>query len=842
MRFMRRTLLPFHLLALGFSTEIRAMAWLAGGVVYSIAYLLAGSYLRGSAQALLWLRITALLVPPLAGVLVIAWRRRDWTGCQWLFWATIALGLSMIAIGIVGWTVDELLLARETSWQGWYTVFALFGTVAPLFALLAQPHRGAREPIVASTAVDIAGIAVMTGYLYSHFVVASDLTPLSAPTPSMPLVWLEEFQQLLVCAALIVAAVAARGSAWAPVYRRLGAGLIVSFTILSISNLGILQGLYWSGGVYDLVWIMPFPFFAWAAASAPKSADSPQAAITETVAPSPPWVVFGALGALPLVDFGLRRAVPIDASLEGFRDISMVITIFSVLPLLIARLAVENSDARRADRRRQLLAAATEEADDLISIMTPAGQVEYANSAFCRALAWDQQEVAQKPASDFLAEESLAELDSIRNEALLGKPWHGTLVRRRRDGSTFLSAGSIVALAGRPGEVANLVAVERDTTHEAQLRDQLIHSERLAAVGQLVSGVAHELNNPLQSVLGFTELLIAEEHRPSARHDLEQVSSAARRAAKIVRNLLAFVRRSSIERDHADLNDIVQNTVALQRYELGTAGIKLEETYAPNLPQVLVNREEVQQIVLNVMLNAEHAMKSGGLRGRISVRTFAAGANVAVEIQDDGPGVPHVMAGKIFEPFFSTKSVGEGTGLGLSLALGIAEAHGGKLALIPAASGACFRLTLPGSEAAAAPCLPAEIRTPAVEPGRRRALVVDDEPSIRQMLERLLNQRGFVVDLAEDGQPACGLLEQHHYEVIFCDLQLPNMSGLELIEWIRKRQPTSSSVLVLVTGGLLTPEMQSSIEAACVIVLPKPFGAAALDSLLAQSMTASSRA
>ena len=156
------------------------MIWLAGGVLYSIAYLMAGSYLRGNGQALLWLRIIALLVPPLTGIFVIARRRRDWTGCQWLFWATVALGLSMMAIGVVGWTVDEVLLGRETSWLGWYTVFALFGAVAPLLALLAQPHRGAREPMMASTAVDMAGIAVMTGFLYSHFVVGADLAPLAS--------------------------------------------------------------------------------------------------------------------------------------------------------------------------------------------------------------------------------------------------------------------------------------------------------------------------------------------------------------------------------------------------------------------------------------------------------------------------------------------------------------------------------------------------------------------------------------------------------------------------------------------------------------------------------------
>jgi len=426
------------------------MNWLAAGVLYTVAYLAAGAYWRDSVQALLWLRITALLVPPLTGVLVIALRRRDWTGCQWLFWATIALGLSMTAIGIVGWTVDEVLLGRETSWLGWYTVFALFGAIAPLFALLAQPHRGAREPITASTAVDIAGIAVITGFLYSHFVIGSELTPLTSHNPSLPLVLLQEFQQFLVCAALTVAALAARGTTWRPTYRRLATGLVVSFVILTISDWGILHGLYWSGGVYDVIWILPFAFFAWAAASAPSSSEDEYAVTGPTATPSPPWVVFGALGALPLVDFGLRRIVPIAPALEGFRDVSMVITIFSVLPLLIARLTVENSGARQSDHRRLLLSAATEQSEDLISIITPAGQVEYANSAFCHALGWDRKEVSLRPATEFLAEESRSQLDAIRTAAPTAHAWRGSWVRRRKDETTFPSSGSVIALLTAP--------------------------------------------------------------------------------------------------------------------------------------------------------------------------------------------------------------------------------------------------------------------------------------------------------------------------------------------------------------------------------------------------------
>jgi PAS domain S-box-containing protein len=692
------------------------VAWLAGGVLYSIAYLIVGSLLRGHAQALVWLRISALLVPPLIGILVIAWRRRDWTGCQWLFWATIALGLSMTTIGIVGWTIDELLLARETSWLGWYTVFALFGTIAPLFALLAQPHRGTREPMTASAAVDIAGIAVMTGFLYSHFVVGSDLSPLTAEARPVPLVLLQEFQQLLVCAALVIATLAARKEIWAATYSRLATGSIVTFVILTISNLGILQGLYWSGGVYDLIWILPFAFFAWAAATAPSSSEQDQAVTGQALTPSRPWVVFGALAALPLVDFGLRQVIPIEPALEGFRDLTMVITIISVLPLLMARLAVENSDARQADYRRLLLAAAIEQADDLISIMTPAGQIEYANAAFCRTLGCDAKDVSHMTATDFLAEESRSQLDAIRTAPPTTTAWRGTLVRRRTDHSTFDSSCTIVALTDRAGSITNFVAAERDTTNETQLRDQLIHNERLAAVGQLVSGVAHELNNPLQSIVGFSDLLMASERREEVRSYLEQVHAAARRAANIVRNLLAFVRRTSALRAMADLNDIVRSTVQLRRYELATTDdVQLDEEYGYDLPPVLVSREEIQQIVLNLILNAEQAMRQAGGHGCLSVRTLRTGpAEIAVEVQDNGPGVPPALAGKIFEPFFSTKDVGEGTGLGLSLALGIAEAHGGTLALIQAPSGACFRLTLPVATSSAAATPDAPTRATAV--------------------------------------------------------------------------------------------------------------------------------
>jgi two-component system NtrC family sensor kinase len=275
--------------------------------------------------------------------------------------------------------------------------------------------------------------------------------------------------------------------------------------------------------------------------------------------------------------------------------------------------------------------------------------------------------------------------------------WRGTATRTRPDGSTFPVSGTVSALRDGRGTPTHFVSVERDISDEIRLREQLIKSERLSAVGHLVAGVAHELNNPLQAVMGQVELLIRTEDRPGQRQELEQIRASGDRAAKIVRSLLTFAHYSPLERTVSDLNEIVRSTLASRASDLCSANIAVDEDYGEALPPIIVNREEIERVLLNLILNAEHAVRGARRSGTLRVRTrLSIDAGSAVfEIADDGPGVPREVASRIFEPFFTTKLSGEGTGLGLSVCLGIAESHGGSLTLMPAERGARFALTLP---------------------------------------------------------------------------------------------------------------------------------------------------
>ena len=694
------------------------MGWLAVGILYSVGYVAVGFALRDSLTALSWFRAAALALPPLTAAAYIVLRRHRWTGCHWLFWSTISLGLAMSAIGLTGWAADELLLAQQ-SWLAWPAVFALFGNIAPLFALLAQPHQGPREPLAATTSVDIAGLGVVTGFLYSFFVTGID--PSSAAQASRSLIIVSEVQAVTVVCGLIAASFAARKTDWCETYRRLALGSLVSFVMLTLSNAQAGQVGYRSAFVYDFTWILPFAFFPWAASAAPDSSTASEAALeagSELTRPRP-WVIFTAVALLPFIDFGLRQIAPIGA--PAFRDLSTAVAMISVLPLLVARIATERAELQQAGSTTRLLADVIEQTQDLIVVLTPDGRCRHANDAFCKATGLSRDELLRARTRDLIPEEAMSDPD-LQSLFKTRGVWQGNITRSRPDGTTFLSAASMASILDEHGNIGWVVSVERDISEERRLREQLIHSERLSAVGQLVAGVAHELNNPLQSVIGIADLMLHSEHRPEVRADLELVRTGGYRAAKIVKSLLSFARGSSTEHAMVDLNEVVLSTVELRSYELKVASISVRRACAEPAPLVLANSDEIRQIVLNLIVNAEHAIREARLEGTISVRTGSSSDSAFIEVADDGRGVPAELAGRIFEPFFTTKGVGQGTGLGLSISLGIAKAHGGSLALVPAERGACFRLTLPSLPRSVQTQIADPAGTAAEPPGPRRSI------------------------------------------------------------------------------------------------------------------------
>jgi len=432
-------------------------------------------------------------------------------------------------------------------------------------------------------------------------------------------------------------------------------------------------------------------------ATAPASGTDAPRPIGLPLAERPsPALLFAAILAVPVVGYGARFLVPAAAPIERMREIATAATLVCGVGLLMVRLVVERRSVEAAAQRVRLLATACEQAGELIMLMRQ-NRIHYANDAFCRATGYSREELLELQPMNLVAAGSQADIPALRDRLFSRQVVRATIMMARKDGSRFEAAWSAAPIVDATGHITDIVGVIRDATDDVRLREQLVRSERMSAIGEIVSGVAHEINNPLQSVIGTVELLLGEAHETRVRDDLERAKFEAGRASRIIRNLLAFVRRSPAERLLTDLNEVVQSTLSVREYELAQSNIELRQAYGLNLPVVLANRDEIQQVVLNLVLNAQRAMADAHGRGTLSVRTFVVADQAALEMQDDGPGVSPELAARIFEPFVTTKSIGSGTGLGLALAFGIVNAHGGTLELMPSDRGACFRVTLPGA-------------------------------------------------------------------------------------------------------------------------------------------------
>ncbi|MGH9707596.1 MAG: hybrid sensor histidine kinase/response regulator, partial [Candidatus Acidiferrales bacterium] len=364
-------------------------------------------------------------------------------------------------------------------------------------------------------------------------------------------------------------------------------------------------------------------------------------------------------------------------------------------------------------------------------------------------------------------------------------------------------------------------------TAERQIKAKMLQTEKMAALGQLVSGIAHELNNPLTAIMGYAQLLLGHGLADPQLSDVSKMYQEAERARRIVKNLLYFARENRPERTRVDLNEIVERTLALRSYELRVENIAVECNLAPDLPETMADPHQLQQVVLNLLVNAEQAVLEARGQGKIFIRTRKQSSDrVSVEISDDGPGVPREHASRIFDPFFTTKPPGVGTGLGLSIVYGIVKQHEGEVTFenVPGA-GAKFTIELPviaasfPARAGSASKSPGE--TGALRPGR--ILVVEDEPTVARLIVDVLGEEGHQVDAVLDSQEGLTLLSRASYDLVICDLRMPRLDGPAFYEALVRSGSPLRDHIVFITGDLLAARTRDFLEGHNFPYLAKPF-------------------
>jgi CheY-like chemotaxis protein len=350
------------------------------------------------------------------------------------------------------------------------------------------------------------------------------------------------------------------------------------------------------------------------------------------------------------------------------------------------------------------------------------------------------------------------------------------------------------------------------------------------AVGQIASGVAHDLNDPLAAIIAFSELIRRDPRLPAdLRHDAELLVAEADRTRRTVNGLLDFVRRRPPERQPTDLRILVDSVLELQSHGLTSNGVAVEVAIEPDVPPLLVDRARIQQVLLNLTMNAIQAI-SEGHGGQLAIhgarRGEGADAVVALTIVDDGHGVPEALRDRIFMPFFTTRRAEDATGLGLPVSADIVAAHGGRLRYEPGAGGrgAAFVVELPVRGAVAG-----DLTSPvAARTTRVRILVVDEEPSIRQFLFTALDNAGFEAVLAATGQEAIEIVRNGPIDAILSDDRTIGMSGNDLYEAVVAIRPRLRDRFVFMSRDVLDPELRDFAEAHGIALLAKPFDLASV--------------
>jgi signal transduction histidine kinase/ActR/RegA family two-component response regulator len=364
-----------------------------------------------------------------------------------------------------------------------------------------------------------------------------------------------------------------------------------------------------------------------------------------------------------------------------------------------------------------------------------------------------------------------------------------------------------------------------EVTNEVQLRRQLVHLEKMAAIGRLVSGVAHELNNPLAGILGYAQLVSRCELDDSTRRMVDVILTQAERAGKIVQNFLSLAAKTEPRRTAFDLNDSIRNVIQLREYQQSVDNIVMTTEFSEELPYAWGDPHQMEQVFLNLVVNAEDAIADVQRRpGAIHVKTFVDGGRIQVTVTDNGSGIHARDMARIFDPFFTTKDKNRGTGLGLSICAEIVKDHGGELyAWSSYGTGATFTLELP---------IRHEIEPEAVQPVRtseshclrgKQILVIDDEIHITELIFDVLARHGARIDIVNSGLDALEQIKKKNFDVIVCDQRMPGVSGQRLYRLVESLNSELRHRFLFVTGDVVNAQTKRFFTQAGVQYIRKPF-------------------
>jgi PAS domain S-box-containing protein len=472
------------------------------------------------------------------------------------------------------------------------------------------------------------------------------------------------------------------------------------------------------------------------------------------------------------------------------------------------------------------LSNAVEQATESFFMTDPDGKIEYVNPAFERTSGYSKAEVMGRNPR-FLASEKHSSdyYGDMWNTIKSGSDWSGMIVNRKKSGDLFDVEMTITPVKDETGVIRHFVAISRDVSEKKNLQNQLMQAEKMFTVGTFVSGVAHELNNPLTAILGFSQRLAArgDDFPPNVKHQLEIIGEQSKRAVKIVQNLLKFSRKTPAATIFCNINEVIDNTLLFHEYGFRSDNITVVKNFKQDPLLVKGDVSQLQQVFTNIMLNAQYEMKKANGQGVLSITTDCTENMARVEIENDGPPIPPDVKSRLFDPFYSTKTADAGTGLGLYITYSIITDHRGKIWVeTPGESGARFVITLPLIEGEVAEqTIPEELKTWKIS--TKKILVVEDEEFIRSWLKEILEENGAKVTAAKEGGEAIEFMRSEKFDLVISDIKMKGKSGYELGEWLVEKKPEYRRKFLVITG-VIDIEVSRFCEKHGFRLLQKPFG------------------